>query len=184
MGPAVWLLSLLVILLRHREHKKAPVWMYLGNISCLAGTILMIAAPGNFVRSGETGEEAYSLLWRMYLRCYAEAKGVMEYLFPALLLTVFALIVCKGILKYSAAIAGGTVVLGRHDPVPTLSGSGGFRNDGFVDLCDFIHGRENRRQAERKCLDVLWLCRADMAAGHVFSGGIPGIMLGMDQISE
>ena len=56
MGPAVWLLSLLVILLRHREHKKAPVWMYLGNISCLAGTILMITAPGNFVRSGETGE--------------------------------------------------------------------------------------------------------------------------------
>ena len=99
MGPAVWLLSLLVILLRHREHKKAPVWMYLGNISCLAGTILMIAAPGNFVRSGETGEEAYSLLWRMYLRCYAEAKGVMEYLFPALLLTGFALIVWKGILK-------------------------------------------------------------------------------------
>lgn len=48
--------------------------MYLGNISCLAGTILMIAAPGNFVRSVETGEEAYSLLWRMYLRCYAEAK--------------------------------------------------------------------------------------------------------------
>ena len=143
MGPAVWLLSLLVILLRHREHKKAPVWMYLGNISCLAGTILMIAAPGNFVRSGETGEEAYS-----------------------------------------AVIAGGTVVLGCHDPVPTLSGSGGFRNDGFVDLCDFIHGRENRRQAERKCLDVLWLCRADMAAGDVFSGGISGIMLGLDQISE
>ena len=104
MGPAVWLLSLLVILLRHREHKKAPVWMYLGNISCLAGTILMIAAPGNFVRSGETGEEAYSLLWRMYLRCYAEAKGVMEYLFPALLLTVFALIVCKGILKENSVV--------------------------------------------------------------------------------
>lgn len=156
--------------------------MYLGNISCLAGTILMIAAPGNFVRSGETGEEAYSLLWRMYLRCYAEAKGVMEYLFPALLLTVFALIVCKGILKENLGrntvllFFGGTVVLGCHDPVPTLSGSGGFRNDGFVDLCDFIHGRENRRQAERKCLDVLWLCRADMAAGDVFSGGISGII--------
>ncbi len=35
--------------------QKAPVWMYLGNISCLAGTILMIAAPGNFVRSGRRG---------------------------------------------------------------------------------------------------------------------------------
>ena len=46
--------------------------------------------------------------------------------------------------KYSAVIAGGTVVLGCHDPVPTLSGSGGFRNDGFVDLCDFIHDGKNR----------------------------------------
>ena len=127
MGPAVWLLSLLVILLRHREHKKAPVWMYLGNISCLAGTILMIAAPGNFVRSGETGEEAYSLLWRMYLRCYAEAKGIMEYLFPALLLTVFALIVCKGILKENlgrntvllllgALLSWGAMILSPHYP--------------------------------------------------------------------
>ena len=59
-----------------------------------------------------------------------------------------------------------------------------WKEESEMDLCDFIHGRENRRQAERKCLDVLWLCRADMAAGHVFSGGIPGIMLGMDQISE
>lgn len=127
MGPAVWLLSLLVILLRHREHKKAPVWMYLGNISCLVGTILMITAPGNFVRSGETGEEAYSLLWRMYLRCYAEAKGVMEYLFPALLLTVFALIVCKGILKENlgrntvllllgALLSWGAMILSPHYP--------------------------------------------------------------------
>ena len=89
MGPAVWLLSLLVILLRHREHKKAPVWMYLGNISCLA--------------------------------------GVMEYLFPALLLTVFALIVCKGILKENlgrntvllllgALLSWGAMILSPHYP--------------------------------------------------------------------
>ena len=38
-------------------------------------------------------------LAQFFRRCYAEAKGIMEYLFPALLLTVFALIVCKGILK-------------------------------------------------------------------------------------
>lgn len=164
--------------------------MYLGNISCLAGTILMITAPGNFVRSGETGEEAYSLLWRMYLRCYAEAKGVMEYLFPALLLTVFALIVCKGILKENlgrntvllllgALLSWGAMILSPHYPDRAAFGT-------MVLLiwCDFIHGRENRRQAERKCLDVLWLCRADMAAGDVFSGGISGIMLGLDQISE
>ncbi len=57
MGPTVWILSLVVMLLRRREQKKIPVWMYLGNISCLAGSILMIVAPGNFVRSGEDGRE-------------------------------------------------------------------------------------------------------------------------------
>ena len=127
MGPAVWILSLLVILLRHREHKKVPVWMYLGNISCLAGSILMIVAPGNFVRSEETGEEAYSLLWRLYLRCYGEAKGVMEYLFPTVLLTLFALIVCKGMLKeklgrntilllLGALLSWGALILSPHYP--------------------------------------------------------------------
>lgn len=127
MGPAVWIMSLLVILLRHREHKKVPVWMYLGNISCLAGSILMIVAPGNFVRSEETGEEAYSLLWRLYLRCYGEAKGVMEYLFPTVLLTLFALIVCKGMLKeklgrntilllLGALLSWGALILSPHYP--------------------------------------------------------------------
>ena len=127
MGPAVWILSLLVILLRHREHKKVPVWMYLGNISCLAGSILMIVAPGNFVRSEETGEEAYSQLWRLYLRCYGEAKGVMEYLFPTVLLTLFALIVCKGMLKekldrntilllLGALLSWGALILSPHYP--------------------------------------------------------------------
>lgn len=127
MGPAVWILSLLVILLRHREHKKVPVWMYLGNISCLAGSILMIAAPGNYVRSEETGEEAYSLLWKLYLRCYGEAKGVMEYLFPTVLLTVLVLIICKGILKeklgqntilllLGALLSWGALILSPHYP--------------------------------------------------------------------
>ena len=127
MGPAVWIVSLLVMILRRRERKRIPLWMYLGNISCLAGSILMIAAPGNYVRGEETGEEAYSLLWRLYLRCYGEAKGVMEYLFPTVLLMLFALIVCKGILKekpgrttvlllVGALLSWGAMLLSPHYP--------------------------------------------------------------------
>lgn len=127
MGPAVWILSLLVMLMRRREHKKIPVWMYLGNISCLAGSILMIAAPGNFVRTEETAAESYSLLWKLYLRFYAEAKGVMEYLFPTLLLTVFLVMICKGMLRevlgreinlllLGALLSWGAMVLSPHYP--------------------------------------------------------------------
>lgn len=127
MGPAVWILSLLVILLRRREQKKIPLWMYLGNVSCLVGSIVMIAAPGNYVRSEETAEQSYGLLWKLYLRCYGEAKGVMEYLFPTVLLTLFAWILYKCLLKekldrntilllLGALLSWGAMVLSPHYP--------------------------------------------------------------------
>ena len=127
MGPTVWILSLVVMLLRRREQKKIPVWMYLGNISCLAGSILMIVAPGNFVRSGETAESTRGILWNLYLRCYSEARGALEYLFPTLLLTAVVLVICKGILKekigrdnvlllLGALLSWGAMILSPHYP--------------------------------------------------------------------
>ena len=112
MGPVVWILSLVVMLLRRREQKKIPVWMYLGNISCLAGSILMIVAPGNFVRSGETAESTRGILWNLYLRCYSEARGALEYLFPTLLLTAVVLVISKGILKEKIGRDNGLLLLG------------------------------------------------------------------------
>ncbi len=114
----------------------------------------------------------------------------MEYLFPALLLTVFALIVCKGILKENlgrntvllllgALLSWGAMILSPHYPDRAAFGTMVL----FICATLSMTGK-NRGQTEGKCLDVLWLCRADMAAGDVFSGGISGIMLGLDQISE
>ncbi len=127
MGPTVWIVSLLVIFFRRKEHKKIPIWMYLGNISCLVGSILMIAAPGNFVRSEETAENTRGLLWNLYLRCYSEAKGVFEYLFPTLVLTAVLLVICAGILKekigkenllllVGALLSWGAMILSPHYP--------------------------------------------------------------------
>ena len=127
MGPAVWILSLLVMILRRKDHKRIPLWMYLGNLSCLAGSVLMIAAPGNFVRSEETSEDTRGLLWNLFLRFYSEAKGAFEYLFPALLLTVVLLVICVGILREKigrenllllagALLSWGAMVLSPHYP--------------------------------------------------------------------
>ena len=127
MGPAVWILSLLVMILRRKDHKKIPLWMYLGNISCLAGSVLMIIAPGNFVRSEETTEVTRGWLWNLFLRCYSEAKGAFEYLFPALLITVVLLVICAGILREKigkenllllagALLSWGAMVLSPHYP--------------------------------------------------------------------
>lgn len=127
MGPAVWLLSLTVILLAVREKRKLPLWMILGNISCLAGSILVIAAPGNFVRSAQVESNKYGFLWRCFLRGYAESAAVTEHLFPTLLVLGFMAVLCKGVLKQElgrrnlllllcALLSWGAMALSPHYP--------------------------------------------------------------------
>lgn len=127
MGPAVWILSLLVILDTVKKKKRLAPWMILGSLSCLAGSIMLIGAPGNFVRSGEVGDSQYGLLWRCYLRMYAESKAILEYLFPVLLVLGLVLIVGKCVLKislgrrnaallFTALMSWGAMVLSPHYP--------------------------------------------------------------------
>lgn len=127
MGPVVWLASLAVILMTIKEHRRVALWMILGNLSCLFGCALMIAAPGNLVRSAQAPENQYGFLWRLFLRCYGESKGALEYLFPTLLCLVMTLIISKGMLKLpvgrnnwvlllSALLSWGAMVLSPHYP--------------------------------------------------------------------
>lgn len=127
MGPAVWILSLLIILDTARKKKRIVLWMVLGNLSCLFGSIMLISAPGNFVRSSEVGDSQYGLFWRCYLRIYAESKAILEYLFPVLLVLGLSLIVGKCVLKislgrrnnmllFTALISWGGMILSPHYP--------------------------------------------------------------------
>lgn len=127
MGPAVWLLSLAVILFAFREKRKVPLWMILGNISCLAGSLLVIIAPGNFVRSAQVESSEYGFLWKCFLRGYAESAALTEHLFPALLVLGFMLVLCKGVLKQElgrrnrllllcALLSWGAMALSPHYP--------------------------------------------------------------------
>lgn len=127
MGPAVWVLSLLVILLGLREGRRLKIWMILGNLACLAGSVLCIAAPGNAVRSVQIEEERYGILWKLFLRSYGECKGAMEYLFPVLLVLFFMLFVSKCVMKrkigrrnslllFCALLSWGAFFLSPHYP--------------------------------------------------------------------
>ena len=127
MGPAVWILSLLVILDTIRKKKKLAPWMLLGNMACLFGSIMMIAAPGNFVRSSQAGDSQYGLLWRSYLRMYAESKALLEYLFPVLLVLVLVLLTGRcvrgvsigrknTVLLLTALLSWGAMILSPHYP--------------------------------------------------------------------
>ena len=127
MGPAVWVLTVLAMVDLKRRGRAVSLWMTLGSVSCLAGSILMIAAPGNTVRSTEVASNSYGLLWQIFLRMYGVCRGAWEYLFPAILVTAAALFVnvCmlgnrlnrkEIFLLAGAALSWGAMVLSPHYP--------------------------------------------------------------------
>lgn len=123
MGPALWILSLAVMLLTWREKHTLKLWMVLGSLSCLTGSALCILAPGNFVRSAQSGEEQFGSLWRLFLRCYGESKGALEYLFPVLLVLFFLWILHgknpgrrNELLLFTALLSWGAFLLSPHYP--------------------------------------------------------------------
>lgn len=127
MGPTAWILSCAVILFVKREGRRIRPWMVLGNLACLAGSILCIAAPGNAVRSQQIKEGQYGFLWKFFLRCYGESKGALEYLFPVVLITGFLWMLCRCVLKEQpgrknrllllcALLSWGGFVLSPHYP--------------------------------------------------------------------
>ena len=84
MGPASFCMSLIVIgYFAKLLKKKVPVWMWLGCISSLCGSILVVVAPGNFVRSAFVEEAP---LWKIvYERCLTMLSAGTEVLFPTVL---------------------------------------------------------------------------------------------------
>lgn len=127
MGPAVWVVTLAALFLLKKESRKIRPWMILGNVGCLAGSILVVAAPGNFVRSAEVASNEYGMLWKLFLRCYAESQAALFYLFPALLLLTAVLLMGKGILRLPVGkrnlllllgvlLSWGAMILSPHYP--------------------------------------------------------------------
>jgi len=127
MGPSMWVLSLIVIVCMWKERHKIRLWMALGSLSCLAGSVMCIAAPGNFVRSRQIEEEQYGIVWRLFLRSYAECRAALEYLFPVLLVLGALWVLDKCVLKlalgrknaillFCALISWGAFILSPHYP--------------------------------------------------------------------
>ncbi len=127
MGPAIWLLTLLVIWLLRREKRPVKPWMISGSVFCLIGSVMMITAPGNAVRSAEAASSSYGALWQVFLHMYGVCKGAWEYLFPVLLVTASLLLanVCllgnrpqkkELLLLAGALLSWGAMVLSPHYP--------------------------------------------------------------------
>ena len=184
MGPAVWILSLLVVLDNIKKKKRIAPWMLLGNLSCLFGSIMLIAAPGNYVRSSEVGDSQYGLLWRCYLRMYAESKALLEYLFPVLLLLALVLIVGRCALKislgrrnavllFTALMSWGAMILSPHYPDRAAFGT-------MILLICVILSMTGKIVKERQDLSWPLFCAAALVwlRGMYFCGEFLGVSWG------
>ncbi len=129
MGPAVWLGTLCIIFyIKIRENKIHP-WMIVGNLFCLLGSVLMIIAPGNYVRNLDATDTVAGkgALWRVFLRGFSVSNGLFYYLLDAaVLLVILIYIYCfvLGIklrktdhfLLLIAVLSWGAMVLSPHYP--------------------------------------------------------------------
>lgn len=129
MGPAIWAGTVLVMLFVRKSEKKIYPWMVVGNIFCLLGSALVIAAPGNFARVEEavTDVAGKGLLWRTFLRCFSLVNGLFYYLLFAVILTLLLIFLHSFILKLKmnkvdglllvmALLSWGAMILSPHYP--------------------------------------------------------------------
>ncbi len=168
MGPAVWVLTVLVMLLQRRGKRPIPLWMPLGSLACLAGSALMLIAPGNGVRSAQAAGTGKGILWQIFLRMYSVCRGAWEYLFPVLLVTAALLFVniCvlgnrlrrkDELLLLGALLSWGAMVLSPHYPDRASFGT----------MCLLLSVAFSQAATVLKSRDSR-LCKAALAAVGVF----------------
>lgn len=105
MGPVAFIFSVATLIYVYRKCQKVKVWMIEGAVCSLAGSVLCILAPGNFVRNAEIEANSYGILWQAYLHAYSDFNGLFRYLFLIAIAVVFLLIVSICILNEKPGIA-------------------------------------------------------------------------------
>ena len=125
--------------------RKVPLWMWLGGISSLCGSILVVVAPGNFVRSAFVQEAP---LWKViYERCLTMLSAGTQVLFPTVLfLLIFMGMYLKAgnrlqsyqiMLLLMAVLAFGAMIL---SPTFPNRATFGIMAVGIVLILSFIEG--------------------------------------------
>ena len=126
MGPASFVTALAsTVYLAKGLGRKVSPWMVSGLASCLAGSVLVVAAPGNFVRASAVETPPFGEL--LYERFFSMLRAGADYLFPsAVLLTAVLLLwtIClKGRLRPAqwmllalAVLSYGAMALSPHYP--------------------------------------------------------------------
>ncbi len=133
MGPTVWLIAVFTMIVLMKKKRSIKIWMILGSLFSFVGSAACILAPGNFVRSAEAQDEK-GIIWKLFLRCYSECRGALDFLFPIVIVTVVLAAIYFGAMKkkidlktivfmLAAVIACGAMILSPHFPDRATFGS-------------------------------------------------------------
>lgn len=126
MGPACFIITIVAaVYLVKVCHEKLPVWMWLGSVMCLVGSVLVVVAPGNFVRSATIPQKP--LGETIYDRFYSMLCAGTDFLFPSAVLLAAVLLIRMVCLKQKlrpanwmllalAVLSYGAMVLSPHYP--------------------------------------------------------------------
>lgn len=126
MGPVCFLTAVAAMLyIGHGKKNRIPFWMGAGAIASLVGSIFVIAAPGNFVRSAIIENKGLKVL--LEDRFISMLRAGAGYLFPSAVLVVLSFLlytgyahgkVCIGqwVLLAAAILSFGAMVLSPHYP--------------------------------------------------------------------
>lgn len=126
MGPVCFIISTAsIVYLAGKCGQRIQLWQIEGAVTSLIGSILVIAAPGNFVRKAAISQEGiFTALWNRFMSMLTAGA---DFLFPSFVLVVISLIlylVCVGenlrasqwMLLAVIILSFGAMVLSPHYP--------------------------------------------------------------------
>ena len=128
MGPVAFIFSVMTILYVKKVGHNVEVWMIIGSVCSLLGSVACILAPGNLVRAQEALEkDNHGLGWKVYERLYYESQGLFTHLFIVVLLLLFSIAICKSFCNINvgreiiyiivcAILSWGAFVMSPHYP--------------------------------------------------------------------
>lgn len=165
MGPTCFVIASLVILYQKWViKKKIPVWMWIGAAASLIGSVLVVAAPGNFVRSSTIENRG---LWNALTeRFFSMFQAGMDFLFPIGILIAVLLVIyirCfrgklepgQMLLIVGMVLSYGAMVLSPHYPDRATFGTMVL---GIVLTDTLLAGILGANKGMKRYADLLQLC--------------------------
>lgn len=126
MGPVCFLTAVAAMIYIGREKKeRLPFWMGEGTVSSLVGSILVIIAPGNFVRNAVIEKKGLAAF--LTDRLFSMLRAGAGYLFPSAVLVILSLLLYSTytrqkmhigqlVLLAAAVLSFGAMILSPHYP--------------------------------------------------------------------